>query len=152
MLMAVATPLLQKYLRTFSNQGTDLLSSPVSMGFSIHLLVEMWHASFSSLASAESIRVILEQVHPSLHLNGVEKTRIRVFQFDPYGVSGTATNSTVHILIHTWPEKGYAAMDIFAQDRDDAHAALKQIKAGLNPENIHVMELARGKLLELEDT
>ena len=150
--MAVAAPFLQKDIRTSSNRGAGLLNSPISTCFSTHLLVEMWHAPFSSLASAENIRIILEQAHPPLHLNNVEKARIRVFQFDPYGVSGTATSSTIHILIHTWPEKGYAAMDIFAQEHDDAHAALKRIKARLNPENIHVMELARGKLLELEDT
>lgn len=152
LLMAVAAPLLHKDIRTSSNTGAGLLNRSISTGLSTHLLVEMWRARFSSLASAENIRIVLEQAHPPLHLNGAEKARIRVFQFDPYGVSGTATSSTIHILIHTWPEKGYAAMDIFARDHDNAHEALERIKARLSPGNIHVMELARGKLLEMEDT
>ena len=150
--MALSTPLLQNDIQTTANNDIDPLNSHISVGFNTHLLVEMWHAPFSVLANAESISAVLEQADSAIRLNRGEKIRIRVFQFDPYGVSGTATSSAIHILIHTWPERGYAAMDIFAQDYDDAHAALQQIETKLNPGNIHVMELARGQLLELEDT
>ncbi len=149
--MAIATPILQKNIDKTSNKTSDILTSSISVGFTTHLLVEMWHAPFSSLADAESVNTILEQASSALHLGG-EKIQIRTFQFDPYGVSGTASNSEIHILIHTWPEKGYAAIDIFSKEHDEAYAVLERIKAKLNPGNIHIMELARGQLLELEDT
>ena len=33
--------------------------------------------------------------------------------FNPYGVSGVVVISESHLAIHTWPEYGYAAIDIF---------------------------------------
>ncbi len=150
--MALATPLLQKDVRASSNKAVNPLAGAISPGFSTHLLVEMWDAPFSALADAKSVNSILEQAGTILQVKTSEKTKIKTFQFDPYGVSATATNSSVHILIHTWPEKGYAAIDIFSRDQNEAYAALERIKAKLNPGNIHVMELARGKLLDLEDT
>ncbi len=150
--MALATPLLQKDIGDASSKAANPLAGTISPGFTIHLLVEIWNAPFSALADAESVRSILEQAVSVPPLGGTESNRVRTFQFNPYGVSATATNSAVHILIHTWPEKGYAAIDIFSRTQGDAHKALERMKNRLNPENIHIMELTRGKLLDMEDT
>ncbi|RUM89470.1 MAG: adenosylmethionine decarboxylase [Thermodesulfatator sp.] len=150
--MALATPVLQKDIRSSSDKTTRPLNTSVSRGFPTHLLVEIWHAPFSALADAQKIGSVLQQAGSAISMEGDDTLQISTFQFDPYGVSGTATNSTIHILIHTWPEKGYAAIDIFSKQQDEAYAALERIKAKLNPGNFHVMELTRGQLLELEDT
>lgn len=34
-------------------------------------------------------------------------------QFNPYGLSGVVVIAESHITIHTWPEYGYAAVDVF---------------------------------------
>lgn len=34
-------------------------------------------------------------------------------QFNPHGVSGVVVIAESHIAIHTWPEQGYAAVDVF---------------------------------------
>ena len=34
-------------------------------------------------------------------------------KFDPQGVSAVALLAESHISIHTWPENGYAAVDVF---------------------------------------
>ncbi|MFM8543765.1 MAG: adenosylmethionine decarboxylase, partial [Vulcanococcus sp.] len=34
-------------------------------------------------------------------------------RFDPQGVTGLALLAESHISIHTWPESGYAAVDVF---------------------------------------
>lgn len=34
-------------------------------------------------------------------------------EFNPYGVSGVVVIAESHVAIHTWPEYGYAAVDIF---------------------------------------
>ena len=34
-------------------------------------------------------------------------------QFSPYGISGVVVIQESHLTIHTWPEHGYAAIDIF---------------------------------------
>jgi S-adenosylmethionine decarboxylase len=38
---------------------------------------------------------------------------IHVHHFQPNGISGVAVLAESHISIHTWPEVGYAAMDVF---------------------------------------
>ena len=36
--------------------------------------------------------------------------------FSPYGVSGVVIISESHLAIHTWPELGYAAVDLFEKE------------------------------------
>lgn len=52
-----------------------------------------------------------------------------------------------HIAIHTWPEYGYAALDIFTcGDKAKPWEAFNYIIQNLNVERINVMELKRGIL------
>ena len=34
-------------------------------------------------------------------------------QFSPFGISGVVVIAESHVAVHTWPEHGYAAVDIF---------------------------------------
>jgi S-adenosylmethionine decarboxylase len=34
-------------------------------------------------------------------------------QFSPFGISGVVVIAESHLAVHTWPEHGYAAVDIF---------------------------------------
>lgn len=38
----------------------------------------------------------------------------RFHHFSPYGVSGVVVIAESHLAIHTWPEHGYAALDVFS--------------------------------------
>lgn len=59
-------------------------------------------------------------------------------KFSPMGISAVAVITTSHISIHTWPEYGYAAVDIFflpggytGRDMLPSHRVLKS-RAGRN--------------------
>jgi len=45
--------------------------------------------------------------------------------FSPYGVSGVVVITESHVTIHTWPEHGYAAVDIFSCSAKLDHAAIR---------------------------
>ncbi|HKJ32859.1 MAG TPA: adenosylmethionine decarboxylase, partial [Balneolales bacterium] len=51
-------------------------------------------------------------------LVGTKKSKASIIshnfhKFSPHGVSGTVVIAESHVAIHTWPEYGYAAVDIF---------------------------------------
>ena len=68
-------------------------------------------------------------------------------QFNPQGVSGVVIITESHLFIHTWPEYGYAAADIFTcgnsvQPRKAAEILIQK----LGSKNHSVVEIPRGIL------
>jgi S-adenosylmethionine decarboxylase proenzyme len=65
--------------------------------------------------------------------------------FNPHGVSGIIVIAESHVAIHTWPEHGYAAVDIFSCGTKLDHAAIRDwIAAGMGAANVEFRELIRG--------
>ncbi len=150
--MTTLTPVITKEFRE-SKQKANMLNPSFATGLSTHLLVEMWQAPFSSLANAQVIGNILEQAASDCNnFEGTSDLKVNTYQFDPYGVSATVSNSMLHVLIHTWPEREYAALDIFAREQSQAHRILENLKTILNPGHVEVIEIVRGQLLNMEDT
>lgn len=60
--------------------------------------------------------------------------------FSPYGVSGVVIIQESHLTIHTWPEHGYAAIDIFTCGKIDllagANYLTERLKAGRSEQQI----------------
>ena len=52
---------------------------------------------------------------------------------DGGGVTGVVLLAESHISIHTWPEHGFAAVDIFMCGSANAECALRMIEGGLRP-------------------
>lgn len=71
---------------------------------------------------------------------------LRLHAFGPgQGVTGVALLAESHISIHSWPEHGYAAVDIFVCGRRcDPDAALAALVAALGAEVRHEQRIARG--------
>lgn len=67
--------------------------------------------------------------------------------FNPYGVSGVVVISESHLAIHTWPELGYAAIDVFTcGDTVDPWIACDYLKECFKAENVDAVVLNRGEL------
>ncbi len=68
-------------------------------------------------------------------------------QFEPQGVSGVVTIAESHLFIHTWPEYGYAAFDIFTcGDSVHPEKAAQMLIRALGAKNHSVLEIQRGIL------
>jgi S-adenosylmethionine decarboxylase len=120
-----------------------------------HLLAEIWSSPFAILADANIIEQalhLLGQNAMGIDGHGSYGIEVIVHQFSPYGVSGTANMPNVHVIIHTWPENKYAAVDIYANGRENAYMVLENIKNGLEAGYVQVTELRRGELLDMEGT
>eukprot|EP00505_MAST-04D_sp_SCG-Rhode-Island_P001217 Stramenopile-MAST_4_protein_1217 len=77
---------------------------------------------------------------------------INMHEFQPHGISGVAVLAESHISVHTWPEYGYAALDIFTcGDTADPEAALMSLKDQLGSSKMKVTRLDRGLPAAPED-
>ena len=66
-------------------------------------------------------------------------------QFSPQGVSGAVIIAESHLSLHTWPEYGYAAVDIFTcGDTVRAETAADFLIEKLESKDPAVMEIRRG--------
>ena len=66
-------------------------------------------------------------------------------QFSPQGVTGVIAIAESHLSIHTWPEHGYAAIDIFTCGTEiRPHRAAQKLMQALNCRDRSVTEIRRG--------
>ena len=65
--------------------------------------------------------------------------------FSPHGVSGVIVIAESHVAIHTWPEHGYAAVDIFSCGPKLDHASIQNwIAVGMGASDVECRQLTRG--------
>lgn len=65
--------------------------------------------------------------------------------FEPNGgVSGVVVLAESHISIHTWPERSFAAIDVFMCGACNPYEALPAIRAAFGPDSVQVIESRRG--------
>jgi S-adenosylmethionine decarboxylase len=73
---------------------------------------------------------------------------IHLHHFQPTGVSGVAVLAESHISIHSWPEAGYAALDVFMCGNARPHATVDVLKTAFRPTKTVVKEHLRAGSLE----
>ena len=67
------------------------------------------------------------------------------FRFSPTGVSGVVIVAESHISVHTWPEEGYAALDVYTcGEKADPENAVDYILEKFRAQYAHVSEVKRG--------
>ena len=105
-----------------------------------HLLIDMWGAH--NLTDGRLIREVLKRATDAC---GATLLHIHLHQFDHSGgVSGIAVLAESHISIHTWPERGFAAIDIFMCGRCDPSKAIPILEDFFLPGDMQVSEERRG--------
>ncbi len=68
-------------------------------------------------------------------------------QFNPHGVSGVVIIAESHLFIHTWPEYGYAAVDIFTCGNSvQPERAAQMLIEKIGAKNYSIQEIPRGDL------
>ncbi|MFO7288328.1 MAG: adenosylmethionine decarboxylase [Gammaproteobacteria bacterium] len=77
---------------------------------------------------------------------GATLLHVHLHPFEPNGgISGVAVLAESHISIHSWPERDYAALDIFMCGRTKPERCLDVLKKAFAAERMVVRELLRGK-------
>ncbi len=107
-----------------------------------HIILEMWGCQNQDpVETAESAQRDMAQ---ALDVNLLD---LKIYPFSPVGVTGMAIVSESHLVIHTWPEYGYAAVDVFTCGAPrDPQDAVDVLRHHYQPERIGVMEINRGQV------
>ena len=87
-------------------KGEDNVMKPLGR----HVLAEIYGCEFDILNDIKKVETIM--VNAALEA-GAEVREFVFHKFSPQGVSGVVVISESHLAIHTWPELGYAAVDVF---------------------------------------
>lgn len=105
-----------------------------------HLLVELWQGQ--NLNDATLIDTALRTC---VEVCGATLLHIHLHEFSENGgISGVAVLAESHISIHTWPEIGYAAIDIFMCGTCDPYKAVPILRQYFLPEAVQLSEHKRG--------
>ena len=115
-------------------------------GLGIHLLLELKECNPQLLNNIDFIRQALTD---TAHDVGATVVGESFHRFSPQGVTGILAIAESHISIHTWPEFGYAAADIFACGttfRPREAAAI--LVAKLESRDPEIIEVPRGLTLK----
>lgn len=106
------------------------------------VLAEIYGCSFDRLNDVGKIEQIM--VNAALE-SGAEIREVVFHKFSPQGVSGVVIISESHLAIHTWPELGYAAVDVFTcGDRVDPWDACNYLSKMFNASHMCASEMKRG--------
>lgn len=106
----------------------------------VHLIIEVWNAK--NLTSLPKIKEILSK---SIKACKVTLLNIELHKFSPSGgISGVAIIKESHLSIHTWPEYGYAALDIFLCGEVDPYKSIPVIREGFKTDRLQITEVKRG--------
>jgi S-adenosylmethionine decarboxylase len=104
-----------------------------------HLLIEFWGAE-----NLNDVPIIEAALRRGSEMAGATLLDIHVHKFSPTGVTGIAVLEESHISIHTWPELGLAAIDIFMCGNCQPYAAMNPLKEALEPDKVMLSEHRRG--------
>ena len=80
-----------------------------------HLLLEVYGCNFNKLNDELYLRC---QLNNAAKLANAVVLNLVSNKFEPYGVTAIALLAESHLSIHTWPESGYSAIDIFTCGRN----------------------------------
>ncbi|MDW7673219.1 MAG: adenosylmethionine decarboxylase [Bacillota bacterium] len=107
-----------------------------------HVLAEMEGCSFEVLNDLKKVEEIM--VNAALEA-GAEVREVVFHKFSPQGVSGVVVISESHLAIHTWPELGYAAVDVFTcGETVDPWDACNYMSECFKATNVKAKEFSRG--------
>ncbi|MCS6933149.1 MAG: adenosylmethionine decarboxylase [Acetobacteraceae bacterium] len=105
-----------------------------------HLIIDLWGAK--RLDDPAHIDEVLREAAVA---TGATILHGHFHHFSPNGgVSGVLVLAESHVSIHTWPERDFAALDIFVCGACNPYNALPVLKRGFSAERVQLSENKRG--------
>ncbi len=107
-----------------------------------HLILDLWGAT-----RLGDLAFIDRTMRDAVSVAGATLLHIHLHHFgEGGGVSGVAVLAESHISVHTWPERDFAAFDVFMCGDAEPLKAIESLKCAFEPMRCEVLEARRGKV------
>lgn len=111
-----------------------------------HTIWDIYECNSDTCSFVDPIREILNKIVNELQLGKVDEA---YKQFDPIGATGFILLEESHISIHTWPEKGYVAIDVFSCKPFNIETINTIIKEFFQTDLIETKVITRGNIAKI---
>ncbi len=106
-----------------------------------HLIVDVWGAD-----QLDDLELMERAMREAVEAAKATLLHIHLHHFTPNGgISGVAVLAESHISVHTWPERQFAAFDIFMCGDAKPELAVEVLRTHFHPGQFQVQELLRGR-------
>ena len=106
----------------------------------VHLIVDLHGAD-----GLDDIDLIEATLRRCVEAAKATLLHIHLHHFQPNGVSGVVVLAESHISIHTWPDLGYAALDVFTCGKASPDACIPVLREAFKAKRVDVNEILRGQ-------
>lgn len=107
-----------------------------------HLIIDLWGAT-----NLDSLKVMENALREAVEKAKATLLHIHLHHFTPNGgISGVAVLAESHISVHSWPERDYAAFDVFMCGDSEPEKAIDVLKAAFAPTEVKVETVLRGEV------
>ncbi|MCK5895537.1 MAG: adenosylmethionine decarboxylase [Cocleimonas sp.] len=131
----------QHYIDTDKQTTDDLFIVQEGKTFAgRHLILDLWGCQ-----QLDNLSFIEQTLRDATDSAGATLLHLHLHHFTPNGgVSGVAVLAESHISIHTWPERGYAALDIFMCGNTQPEKAVELLQQRFQPQRSEMNTHLRG--------
>ena len=130
----------QEKIELKAKNGTDKASLSNRNIAGRHFIVDFYGAShLTDLTLIEKVLI------DASHIAGATLLHIHLHKFTGGGITGVALLAESHISVHTWPERDYAAFDVFMCGEALPEKAVSLLEQVFQPSRTETQEIFRGK-------
>lgn len=114
-----------------------------------HIILEMYGCEFEPLNDEQ---LFIDAFKKAIKEAKMNLLNLATHKFEPYGLTAVALLSESHMSIHTYPELGYAAADVFTcGDEGDPFKAMEILIETVKPERRNIIYIPRGTDIQDKD-
>jgi S-adenosylmethionine decarboxylase len=112
-----------------------------------HLIAEYYDCP---AAIINDVELVSAHLRAAAEVVGATIVSEAFHRYAPQGVSGTLLIAESHLSVHTWPEVGYVAVDIFTCGGLDPRPGFRLLEARFEAAAVRMQEILRGLPEELD--
>jgi S-adenosylmethionine decarboxylase len=110
--------------------------------FGRHIIADAWGIDFNKINDLEFLKFHMKE---AANVSGATVLSVEGQAFSPVGATVMVVLSESHLSIHTYPERGFAAIDGYTcGNQIDPKVAINYLVKILQPKNVYMKKIVRG--------